>query len=166
MNKELWLVRHGRTAANAEGVFSGWLDVALTPEGREQAAALQPRLAEASFDGVWSSDLQRAVETARLAFGEPVQDERLREMHFGELEGLPWDRVSPEHARGLMTFKDFAPPGGETIPKVRERLLAFIDSLAPGRHLIFSHGGAIRVLTAHLGEDRFVGNAEVLVVHF
>jgi len=160
----LWLVRHGQTEANATGRLAGWTDTPLTSEGRAQARAIGAFLAGRSFDGVWSSDLIRAVETARLAWGEPAPDARLREMDFGELEGQPWDGIDAPYRDGLLEYRGFESPGGEDVAALRSRLLDFVGSLAPGRHLIFTHGGSIRLLTMELGLDRFVANGALVVI--
>ncbi|HSD65513.1 MAG TPA: histidine phosphatase family protein, partial [Vicinamibacteria bacterium] len=94
-HRELWLVRHGETPASRGRTLAGWTDVPLTEHGEGQAAALRPLVAGERFDGVWSSDLRRAVTTARLAWGEPRPDARLREMSFGTLEGRPWADLEP-----------------------------------------------------------------------
>jgi broad specificity phosphatase PhoE len=65
---EVWLVRHGETPWNALGRLTDWSDVPLSARGEAQALALAPFLAAERFDGVVSSDLSRAVQTARLAF--------------------------------------------------------------------------------------------------
>ncbi len=162
--KELWLIRHGQTEANARHEFAGWIDVALTDQGRAEAAALRPRLEIESFDGVWSSDLQRAVHTARLAFGEPRQDPRLREMSFGVLEGRTWHQADEAVQKALGDFQSFDAPEGETGSVFRKRLHEFIDDLGSGRHLLFTHGGAIRALIGPLGHDRFLETGEIAVV--
>ncbi len=78
-HRELWLVRHGETPASLARKLAGWEDVPLTAHGEEQARALRPALEGERFDGVWCSDLQRAVRTARLACTEePRRDRRLR----------------------------------------------------------------------------------------
>jgi len=160
----LWLIRHGQTEANARHEFSGWIDVALTDQGRDEARALGPRLAPEPFDGVWSSDLQRAVHTARLAHSEPRQDRRLREMNFGLLEGRTWDNADEALRRGLQDFQRFDAPQGETAVEFHARLDEFFGELTRGRHLIFTHGGVIRALTGPLGHDRFMQTGEIAVV--
>jgi probable phosphoglycerate mutase len=161
---ELWLVRHGETVSNAQGRLSGWTDVPLTELGRDQARALAPLLANERFDGIWSSDLARARDTARLAVGEPRVDERLREMDFGRLEGLEWAEIGDEQRDAIMEFTDYTAPGGESTQSLRARVLEFVDSLPDGRHLIFSHGGAIRMLTDAIGHDRFLPNGGLIAL--
>lgn len=161
---ELWLVRHGESLANTGGRLSGWSDVPLSERGEAQARALGPLLRGREFDGVWSSDLERAVTTARLAFGEPRTDRRLREMDFGRLEGRRWDEIGAAERDAILEFVDYEAPGGESFASLRDRVLEFVEALPAGRHLIFSHGGAIRMLTAAIGHDRFLANGALLVV--
>jgi probable phosphoglycerate mutase len=161
---ELWLVRHGETPASRDRMLAGWTNVPLTEEGERQAAALRPRLAGLAFDSVWASDLDRALRTARLAWGEPRQDARLREMSFGGLEGQAWDALLPEERDVIARFSDFTAPGGESFDALRTRVLSFVDSLGPGRHLLFTHGGVVRLLSREAGEDSFVPTGTLLVV--
>ena len=153
---ELWLVRHGETPASRDGVLAGWADVPLTPRGVEQAEAVRPALAGETFDSVWCSDLRRAVETARLAYGPARPEPRLREINFGELEGHAWAALDPAVRRSFVEFDGFHPPGGETLAQVRVRVHDFLAGLPNGRHLIFTHGGVIRLLTRECGHDAFV----------
>jgi len=161
---ELWLVRHGETAASRDGTLAGWADVPLTAVGVEQARAVRPLLDGRRFDAAWSSDLSRAVTTARLAWGEPAVEPRLREINFGALEGRDWRTLDPVYKRALATFEGFHPPGGETLEQVRGRVESFLAELPPGRHLVFTHGGVIRLLTRAAGEDGFVPTGTVVVM--
>jgi probable phosphoglycerate mutase len=161
---ELWLVRHGETTSNVESRLAGWHDVPLTTKGESQAASLRAHLDGERFDGVWSSDLVRAVETARLAYGEPRQEHRLREIHFGRLEGEPWNDIDPAYGEALVNFEGFSAPGGEDLSGFRSRVEEFLRTLEAGRHLIFTHGGVIRLLTYDLGLDRFMPNGTLLAV--
>jgi probable phosphoglycerate mutase len=161
---ELWLVRHGQTTANASGILSGWLDVPLTELGEAQARLASRHLAGLAFDGVWSSDLSRAVATARLAWGEAAADHRLRELHFGELEGRQWGELGGDREAALLEFKRFSAPGGEDLDRLRDRVHGFVGGLVPGRHLVFTHGGVIRLLTRDLGQDRFLPNGGTAVL--
>ena len=159
---DLWLVRHGESVRSRDGVLAGWSDVPLTTKGEEQARSLRPFLANNHFTNVWSSDLDRALTTARLAWGEPTTDERLREINFGELEGASWVTLDAGHKQALMDFVDFDFPGGESEQAVRRRVHAFVAGLPPGRHLVFTHGGVIRILSRDVGEDDFVPTGTVL----
>jgi probable phosphoglycerate mutase len=163
-HRELWLVRHGETPASKGRTLAGWADVPLTTYGEVQAAALRSALAAQPFDGVWSSNLRRAIATARLAWGEPRQDERLREIHFGTLEGLPWETLDSALQEGLARFEGFVSPGGESFDGLRSRVLSFVDGLVPGRHVLFTHGGVVRLLSREVGEDTFVPTGTLLVV--
>lgn len=161
---ELWLVRHGETTRSVAHEVAGWSDPPLTETGREEIRRLRALFQGERFDGVWSSDLARAVESARLAWGEPVQDPRLRELNFGELEERPFAEVDPEVAVEVMEFRSFELPGGESLDAFRRRIQDFVGELPPGRHLLFVHGGVIRALTQDLGLDRFVPTSTVVVV--
>ena len=161
---ELWVVRHGETPASRGQTLAGWTDGPLTDAGAGEAEALRPLLSGETFEGVWSSDLQRAIATARLAWGEPRQDARLREIHFGELEGRHWPTLEAVHRGALERFEGLATERGETLEAVRERVFAFLASLAPGRHLVFTHGGIVRLLSRETGHDTFVSTGTLLVL--
>ncbi|MGF1666863.1 MAG: histidine phosphatase family protein [Acidimicrobiia bacterium] len=161
---KLWMVRHGETDWNANRRFQGWTDVVLTDTGRDQARRLAESLAGVRFDSVWSSDLSRAVETARLAYSEPKADHRLRELNFGDLEGAVWDDLTPSVQAELAAFDGFTAPGGESIREFKARVLEFLDALPAGDHLVVTHGGVIRMVRRECGSDGFPGHADVVVL--
>lgn len=157
MSVEIWLVRHGETLWNAEGRLTGWSDVPLSALGEAQARALFPLLAAEHFDSVVSSDLRRAVHTARLAYGEPERRlSALRELDFGKLEGLKWTGLAEPHRMALLEFEGFQAPGGESTARMRSRVYGFLEGLPPGRHLAFTHGGVLRVVLRDFEQDRFL----------
>jgi len=147
----LWLVRHGATDWSPAGRLCGSTDVPLSPEGRAQAGPIRRRLAGNSFDGVWTSDLARAKEFARLAVGQATPDRRLRELDFGELEGKRWEDVDPMSRQALVRFEGFVAPGGESVAQLEERVGGFLAELEPGDHLVVTHGGVIRLLARRRG---------------
>jgi probable phosphoglycerate mutase len=161
---ELWLVRHGQTTASAARRIAGCSNPPLTEIGRREANAIRSVLDGRRFAAVWSSDLDRTVDTARLAWGEPTPEPRLREVDFGVWEGRGYDDVDPTVAKVFLEFREFEIPGGDSYEGFRYRVHGFLDELAPGRHLLFVHGGVIRVLTQDLGLDRFVATGTVVVV--
>ncbi len=161
---ELWLVRHGQSEASVARRIAGWLDTPLTDRGRDEARSLAGVLAGERFTGVWSSDLSRAMETASLAWGEATPDRRLREVNFGEWEGERYARMDQAADRLTLAFRGLEAPGGEHVDQTLARVADFVEGLAPGRHLLFVHGGVIRLLTQDLGLDAFVPTCSVVAL--
>ena len=146
MTRELWLVRHGQTDWNRDRRLQGRTPVPLNQVGRQEAAALRSVLRDHSFVEAWSSPATRSVVTAQLAYGEAIVDSRLDEFDFGDLEGMTWIELSSEVKEALLEFDGYAAPGGESVADFRHRIEDFVTGLPDGRHLIFTHGGVIRVL--------------------
>ncbi len=161
---ELWLVRHGETTRTVGRRIAGWADPSLTAKGRCEAEALRPLIEEQEFTSVWSSDLKRAVTTAELAWGTPQIDARLREFHFGDLEGKSFDEIDKDMGAAILEFRDFSIPGGETSREFSQRIKEFINDLPAGRHLLFTHGGVVRLLVQDLGLDRFLATGSLVSV--
>ncbi len=160
---ELVVVRHGQSEWNLARRMCGWSDIALTELGRAQAQAVGAFLRAHRFDRVWSSDLQRARDTARIALAtEPTTDARLRELDFGHYDGARWDEIPEWHQRDLKDFARYAAPGGESVDQLRERVCGFVGELEPGRHAVFCHGGVVRVLLHELQAAAFVPNCAVV----
>ncbi|MGE8589004.1 MAG: histidine phosphatase family protein [Alcaligenes sp.] len=164
MNTSICLIRHGETAWNAVRRLQGWQDIELNETGLQQAHALQRHLSSPAFDmrvdAVFSSDLRRASETARLAcrhWDLPVQtDAGLRERGFGVLEGQPWDaagRHGPDQPGNTVDI-DYAVEGGESLRQFQARVLGCFEKLAaghPGKNLlVFAHGGVIDMVWRRL----------------
>lgn len=155
---QLIVVRHGETDWNRDGRYQGQADPPLNEQGRAQAGMLADELAGESFEAIYSSDLQRAVETARIIArrpGLPVSlDKRLREIDQGEWEGLPVDEIAARYPQLWAGRQHDAlhtrPPGGETLSEVAARVWAAADDIARlhpgGRVLIVSHGLALATL--------------------
>jgi probable phosphoglycerate mutase len=162
----LWLVRHGETTWNAEHKISGWVDVQLSARGVEMAKRLRPLLEAEQFDAVHSSDLLRARHTGELALRSGVADARLRELDFGPLEGLNWLTMDECDREAVLAFSEDCTRGGETISAFEQRVFHFIEELNPGKHLLFVHGGLIRLVLRQVGADRFVPPTTVAVVNW
>ena len=124
----LIVVRHGRTNANASGLLLGRrLDPGLDELGRRQAAALATVLPDAR---VVSSPLRRTRETAE-ALGRPVDvDDRWIELDYGELDGTPLRDVPRETWAGWQADPSWAPPGGESLVALGDRVRDACASLA------------------------------------
>ncbi|MCD4526262.1 histidine phosphatase family protein [Nocardioides sp. cx-173] len=169
-SRTLVLLRHGRTAWNHALRVQGQLDVELDDVGREQAATAARALAKLTPSLLWSSDLVRARVTADAvaeATGlRATYDERLREFHLGERQGLTHDEYAALDPAGFAQFRSGrydAAPGAEPTGDVRRRMSAVLGellaALGPGETgVAVSHGAAIRVATgAMLGwpEEQF-----------
>ncbi len=124
----LIVVRHGRTPANAAGQLLGRLDPGLDDVGRAQAAAIAS--AVPTDARVISSPLRRCRETA-AAIGDDVEiDERLIEIAYGELEGVPVRDVPAETWRAWRSDSGWAPPGGESHDQLAARVWSLLDEHA------------------------------------
>jgi broad specificity phosphatase PhoE len=140
---ELVYETHATTVDNEERRATGWLPGVLSEAGREQARALGTRRRDDGLAAVFSSDLVRAVETARIAFGGSeiplFLDWRLRECNYGKLNGAPVAELDPLKASRV----DEPYPGGESYRQVVGRVASFLADLARwfdgGRVLIISH---------------------------
>jgi probable phosphoglycerate mutase len=164
---DVWLVRHGETAWSRDRRYTGWTDVALTASGEDQARALAGRLPTGTDVETWTSDLGRCVATAALAgLVGAAPDERLRELDFGDLDGARWDDLAPEVQASLLDFDGFAAPNGESTAALRDRVHGFLRSLRPGRHVVVTHGGVVRMLLRDAGADAAVAPAEVVRLQF
>jgi len=154
----LLLVRHAATAWTAQGRFQGQTDVPLSPPGQRQVASLAQRLTRETIHVLYASDLQRASETAQ-AIATPhalrVQSEpRLREMAFGRWEGLTYAELQQRDAARLAAWEHdplhIAPPGGETLLQVAERVRAAYTSVVAADQDktvgLVAHGGPLQVL--------------------
>jgi broad specificity phosphatase PhoE len=155
------LARHGRTADNANHVFQGQGGRGLDELGRAQAHRLAARIARAGITAVVSSDLDRAVETARLATHglalELATDAGLREIDVGTWTGKSYREIEelyPEQWAAWTSGLDVRRGGGETYGELADRLavgLARVADANPGgRVLVVTHGGAIRSWVSRL----------------
>jgi alpha-ribazole phosphatase len=154
----LILIRHGEPEASVRGRSYGALDVPLSAAGREQAKAVAHGLTDVPIGAVFTSPLRRALETAAplaRAHGlEPVVHENLRELSFGEIEGLSYadiERERPELFASWMkdpTRTHF--PGGESFADLRERALSAAAEIHAAHEsaAVVAHGGITRVILA------------------
>lgn len=162
----LYLVRHGETEWNTDGRFQGQRDTPLSETGRDQARRTARALAGRHFDAVYTSDLARAADTAACIAAlhdlAPIPDARLREVFFGEWEGLSLAEVTERWPEIVAAWRADSlrtrPPGAETVQQMLERVSAFMDAVCrrypDGELCIVGHGGSLRGLLVHaLGGD-------------
>ena len=158
-------MRHGETPYNAENRLQGQRDIPLGARGRDQASAVGRTLRgklgteidrlEAA-DAFVASPLQRTRETmelARDAMGLPSAgyrlDPALKELTFGDWEGLTWPEVRARDPNGAAARQadkwDFAPPKGESYAMLATRLKPWLATLTADAFVV-SHGGVARAL--------------------
>jgi probable phosphoglycerate mutase len=160
----LYLIRHGQTDWNIQGRWQGHADIPLNAHGLMQARQIASALAGEGLGAIYASDLSRARETADAlakTTGLGVHlDERLREIHQGEWQGLSVSEIRERYQDAYERRKNdpagFAPPGGETVVQLRNRLVeavAEIRSRHPAQRVaLVSHGFAVAVLSTHFME--------------
>jgi len=130
MTVEIIYETHSTTIDNETGIATGWLPGQLSREGRRQAQQLGLRRRDQNIAAVFVSDLQRAVETAEIAFassGIPIyRDARLRECNYGALNGMPVSQLVSERRRHI----DQPFPDGQSYRQVVTQTRDFLAELA------------------------------------
>jgi alpha-ribazole phosphatase len=170
----LCLVRHGQTDWNLEGRYQGQSDMPLNETGRAQARALAQQLQDQPFTAIYTSDLQRARETAEIIAASvhlPVTLEpRLREINQGKWEGQLVEGIKARYAelwqRRTVDPTNVRPPGGETVGEVARRVYTALNDIArlhpTGCVLIVSHGLALATVICKVRGIR-VGEAYTVI---
>ena len=152
---QLIIVRHGQTQWNLKLIRQGHLDSPLTEKGIAQAKALGERLAREAFTALYSSDLGRAVQTAKMVAKTTghkiVTDARLRERHLGIFQGLNGDQIKGKHPEEYRLHRTMGPsyviPGGESVEQQVARNVDYLTEIA-AKHLgetivVVTHGGVL-----------------------
>jgi alpha-ribazole phosphatase len=183
---DLYLVRHGETESNRERKYTGWTESPLSEQGILQAERAAQYLADKNIDALYCSDLDRALQTARIigsASGlQPRVTSKLREIHFGRWEGMTFNEIQASWGDRINHWLDDpfrrSAPEGETLEKVCRRMQTFLDTVSRSypdgnRVVAVSHGGSIRALLSHvmgLDPKKFwdlkIDNASVSLVKF
>ena len=163
---ELFLIRHGTTTLPEH--FIGETDVPLSPVGKQELRALSEAIvkrflsSERPLAAIYSSNLQRSIESARIladmAGLEPRIVPDLRELGFGAWEGLTYEQITEEYpeefAAWRKSYNRKGPPGGESMATLRRRVINALDQILAchkdGERLaIVAHGGVNRVILCH-----------------
>jgi alpha-ribazole phosphatase/probable phosphoglycerate mutase len=158
------LARHGQSDWNATRRWQGHADRPLTEKGRAQAKALAERLAHIELDAVYSSDLHRAADTARVVAESQglglIQLPELREVDVGSWSGLTREDAEERFPEGFARWRDGFPgwDDGEDYDEMAQRVIGAVIEIALAhadeRALVVSHGGPIRAIhAAALGLD-------------
>jgi broad specificity phosphatase PhoE len=152
----IYLIRHGETTWNCTARYCGFTDLQLSERGLEQAERLAARMAVEPLAAVYASDLRRAQQTAEAIarpHGLPVSlVGGLRELNYGEWEGLTQDEVKARDAEFFARWQADAaklgPPGGETFQQLLARAASAMEEL------IARHRGDTIAVVAHKSTNR------------
>ena len=164
---QLILFRHGQSVWNLENKFTGWVDVALSPKGIEEAKQAGLKIKGYRFDYAYASDLKRAQDTLRLSLQSaehspitPIYHKALNERMYGDLQGL--DKAETAVKYGEEQVKvwrrsfDIPPPNGESLKDTAERVIPYFESeivpkLRAGKNVVIAaHGNSLRALIMYL----------------
>ncbi len=165
--RSIILVRHGRTALNAQGRMRGHADVPLDEVGIEEARRAAASLSGIAAASLRTSPLARARQTAaavgRAVGLEAVVDDRLEDLDHGDWEGVSPEEASRSHPRPWAAFRSFPldarPPGGESLAELERRLRELLIGDLAGEEepaILVTHELPIRLLLARLAGS---GNA-------
>lgn len=155
---------HGTTVDNENHKSSGWNDTKLSDSGIKQSKDLAKLIERKKFDAIFTSDLSRAKESAKLTWGDkyPIfEDKRLRECDYGDLNGQDSEIVEPMQENSIFTPM----PNGESYEDVKARVANFLDFVKKeyaGRHIaIVAHKApqlALDVLIKGMSWDEAFAN--------
>ncbi|MDH4069075.1 MAG: 2,3-bisphosphoglycerate-dependent phosphoglycerate mutase [Ignavibacteria bacterium] len=163
----LVLLRHGESQWNLENRFTGWVDVPLSPRGKEEARSAGEKLKEIRFHTAFTSVLMRANDTLSIVLDiinqkeiPVIRDEALNERHYGDLQGLnkaeTAKKFGDDQVKIWRRSFDVPPPNGESLKDTAERVLPYwersiVPLLKENRNLIIAaHGNSLRALVMHL----------------
>ncbi|MHB2026560.1 MAG: 2,3-bisphosphoglycerate-dependent phosphoglycerate mutase [Elusimicrobiota bacterium] len=160
---ELVLLRHGQSQWNLENRFTGWVDVAITERGAQEAKAAALSLSKTRFAAAFTSALLRARQTLDIILmeigqtGIPVfKDAALNERHYGDLQGLDKSETAKKYGEEQVHLwrrsYEIKPPGGESLKDTAERTLPYFNArilpmVREGKNiLVCAHGNSLRAV--------------------
>jgi probable phosphoglycerate mutase len=156
----LIVIRHGETEWNIQNRFQGHLDSKLTPPGIKQAEAIADALKGESYDMIYSSDLERARQTAEIIASRlnmKVHAEKdLREINLGVMQGLKKDEFITKYPEVISKYHanpDYVIPGGESKLQLYKRVTGILGKIIKKHKghsiLLIAHGGVLDCIIRH-----------------
>ena len=129
----LCILRHGRTKANEEGIYIGKTDYPLSEEGKRQLKEIYESHEYPKVEKVYSSPLERAVQSAEILFPdrEITEVDDLREVDFGVFEGLRAEELInlDSYKKWLKGGLDNPPPNGESLRNMMVRCYTALNGI-------------------------------------
>lgn len=163
----LVIVRHGQSQWNLENRFTGWIDIDLAPQGKEEARKAGEKLKGYKFDKAFTSALIRAQHTydiiadiAGFNYLPLEKNEALNERMYGDLQGMNKDEMrakfGAEQVHIWRRSYNVSPPNGESLKDTSDRVMPYFNKMiepelkAEKNVLIVAHGNSLRALVKHL----------------
>lgn len=158
---KVYVVRHGESETNKIRHWTGWLDVALTEKGKQDALFAHSILKNVQLDKVYTSDLVRAIQTAQIAVpGYSYETTPLiREMNVGNLAGKPLEALTDEMRRRIPQ-EGYAHLDGESQEQFGSRIREFmsmLEALECENVAVFSHAGCLKRMLSEVVGARLPG---------
>jgi probable phosphoglycerate mutase len=173
-SQRVFILRHGETLWTLSGQHTGTTDIALTEKGKEEARLIKKVIENEKFEKVFSSPLQRSIETAKIAGLTHLEiDANLSEWNYGKYEGITTKDIIKE--RGPWNIFDNGCPGGEDAESVGKRADLVIKKILEldGDVAIISHGHFSRVFAARwlrqsaaFGKMLYLNTASISILAF
>jgi broad specificity phosphatase PhoE len=167
---KIYLVRHGQSVDNSNGLYGGQHDTPLTEKGRQQAKETKALFTDVHFDDAYSSDLLRASQTAEIIFGKPIAADHQLEALRERTAGIDHDGIWPEEdwfelnkdfdekygtlpyeQRWDLPYADFIEKDKALYERFSKAMLAIAAKHQGQTILIGAHGGCIRNVLMKLG---------------
>lgn len=165
----LLLIRHGETEENRDGVILGQEHGKLTQDAKQSAQKLRRELDSIKIDIVYTSDLNRCVETAKILFAhrdiEINLQDRLREINFGSYQGKKYSSIREDYLEDLN--KKF--PNGESNHDLIKRVIGFVNELMDKNNnrtvVLVCHSGTISVIKSSVNKLSYSAEIENKAKH-
>ena len=159
---KLILVRHALTVDNQKSRLSGHIDSSISEEGREQIDKITNYLKDFDIDKIYTTTSSRTKDTVKklseLKFIEIIEKESLKEISFGDFEGLTFDEIKDKYPKEFQDMiekgYEYKYPNGESLIDSYNRVCIELDNIISNNDnrtiLICSHGGTIRNIITYL----------------
>ena len=159
---KLILVRHALTVDNQKSRLSGHIDSSISEEGREQIDKITNYLKDFDIDKIYTTTSSRTKDTVKklseLKSIEIIEKESLKEISFGDFEGLTFDEIKDKYPKEFQDIiekgYEYKYPNGESLIDSYNRVCIELDNIISNNDnrtiLICSHGGTIRNIITYL----------------
>ncbi|MFH1441719.1 MAG: histidine phosphatase family protein [Candidatus Omnitrophota bacterium] len=171
MPTKIILIRHGETVLSLKKAYYGITDTRLTANGKKQAKSLTAKLQREKVQKVYSSDLRRAFDFAKIIFKDyPIEkNSQLRELNFGILEKMTYEQIMkkcPElYSSWIKKPFDTCIPKGEHLRDFKNRVLDCFNNILRANTdkitAIVSHAGPIRIILNEILKPKDIWSIEV-----